>query len=118
MDEFVRAFNVTRDRLLADRVLWAATSEERRRGLLGRDRIDPGEGAYIVPTQWIHMFGMRVPLDVAFLDAKGRILHIHHSLKPNRLSRIVWRADGALELRAGTFLETGTSVGDVIEFRS
>ena len=116
MNDIVRAINTTRDRVVAERVVWAGTSETRRRGLLGRDHLPPDEGMYIVPTQWIHMFGMRFPIDVAFLDDSGRVLHIHHELKRNRLSRPVWRAEGALELAAGTLRASGTEVGDVIEF--
>lgn len=113
----VEAVNVTKGVALASRVEWAGTSAARRRGLLGKDHIERDEGAYIVPTQWIHMFGMRFPIDVAFLDSKGRVLHVCHALQPNRLSAIVWRAEGALELAAGVLRETGTEVGDIIEFR-
>lgn len=109
--------NVTKGVVVACRVEWAGTSESRRRGLLGRDHIEPTEGAYIVPTQWIHMFGMQFPIDVAFLDSEGHVLHICHALHPNRLSPIVWRAEGALELAAGALKATGTEVGDVIEIR-
>ena len=112
-----RAVNVTRNVVVATRVEWAGTSESRRRGLLGRDHIEPDEGAYIVPTQWIHMFGMQFPIDVAFLGDDGRVLQICHALHPNRLSPIVWRAEGALELSAGILQATGTEVGDIIEIR-
>lgn len=114
--ETVRAVNVTRDTVVATRVVWAGTSELRRRGLLGKNRIESDEGMYIVPTQWIHMFGMRFPIDVAYLAGDGRVLHIHHALKPNRLGRPVFRAEGALELVAGRLRETGTEIGDVILF--
>jgi uncharacterized membrane protein (UPF0127 family) len=60
---------------------------------------------------------MRFPIDVAFLSKDGRVLTVHHSLKPNRLSRIAIRAEGALELSAGRLRATGTEVGDVIELR-
>lgn len=113
--QLVRAINVTTDTLVASHVEWAGTSQARRRGLLGRDHLEPNQGMYIVPTQWIHMFGMRFPIDVAFLDGDGRVLWIHHVLKPNRLSRLVWRAEGALELAPGTLARSGTEVGHVIE---
>lgn len=116
-EELVSAVNVTKGVEIASRVIWAGTSDTRRRGLLGRSRIDADEGMYIVPTQWIHMFGMRFPIDVAFLGEDGTVLFIHHTLKPNRLSRLVWRAEGALELAAGVLEATGTTVGDVIELR-
>lgn len=115
--QFLRAVNVSKDCAVAARVQLTGTSKERRRGLLGRDTLDPAEGIYIVPTQWIHMFGMRFPIDVAFLASDGRVLFVHHALKPNRLSRLVWRADGALELAAGTLQASGTEVGDIIRFR-
>jgi len=116
-DECFEAINVTRDSIVASRVSLALTSIERRRGLLGRTTMDSDEGLYIVPTQWIHMFGMRFPIDVAFLTPSGRVLFIHHGLKPNRLSRLVWRAEGALELPAGALRASRTEVGDTIEIR-
>ncbi len=116
-DDLFQAINVSKGVVVACRVEWAGTSETRRRGLLGRDHVDSGEGAYIVPTQWIHMFGMQFPIDVAFLDSEGRVLHVCRALNPNRLSPIVWRAEGALELAAGTLEATNTEIGDVIEFR-
>jgi uncharacterized membrane protein (UPF0127 family) len=114
--DFVRAVNVSKGLTIATKVIWAGTSAARRKGLLGRDSISRDEGMYIVPTQWIHMFGMRFPIDVAFLSEDGKVLHIHRELKPNRLSRPVWRAEGALELAAGVLRESNTEVGDRIEF--
>jgi len=113
---FLQAVNVSKGGvILARKIEWAGTSAERRRGLLGRTQLDPEEGIYIVPCKWIHMFGMKFPIDVAFLARDGRVLTIHHGLKPNRLSRISLRAEGVLELAAGRLRATGTEVGDVIE---
>jgi len=116
-EEYIQAVNVTKDTLVASRVNLAITSEERRHGLLDRQQMATDEGLYIVPTQWIHMFGMRFPIDVAFLSSSGRVLWIQHNIKPNRFSRLVWRADGALELAAGTLQASNTEVGDTIELR-
>lgn len=114
----LEAVNVSKGEVtLARRVNWAGTSEERRRGLLGRTALDPEEGVYIVPCKMIHMFGMKFSIDVAFLAADGRVLAVHHSLKPNRLSRLSLRAEGILELAAGALRTTNTEVGDIIQFR-
>jgi uncharacterized membrane protein (UPF0127 family) len=59
---------------------------------------------------------MAFPIDVAFLARNGRVLALHAGLRPNRLSRLVFRAEGALELPAGTLAATGTRVGDVVDF--
>ncbi len=108
--------NVTKGTVIATRVQWA-TGAAKRRGLLGRDHLHLHEGMYLVPCQWIHMFGMRFPIDVAFLGSDGRVLALHHALPANRLSRLVLRAEGVLELAAGALRASDTEVGDVVELR-
>ena len=117
-EALLQAVNVSKgDKLVARRVEWAGTSAQRRRGLLGRSELDPEEGIYIVPCEGIHTFRMKFPIDVAFLGKDGKVLVVHHSLKPNRISRIVLRAQGVLELSAGRLRATDTDVGDIIRFR-
>ena len=115
-DRAISAVNITRGRVLAGRLEWAGTSETRRRGLLGRDTFSPGAGLYLVPCPWVHTFGMRFPIDLAFLAPDGRVLSIRENLSPNRLSRLVVKAEGVLELPSFTISSTGTKVGDVIQF--
>jgi len=44
----------------------------RRHGLLGRDRLD---GALLIePCRWIHMIGMRFPIDVAYCESDGVVV--------------------------------------------
>jgi uncharacterized membrane protein (UPF0127 family) len=112
----VQAVNTTRGLVLAERVVWA-TGAAKRRGLLGRDRLDLNEGIYLVPCQWVHMFGMKFPIDVAFIARSGIVLAVHRKLPPNRLSRLMLRAEGVLELAAGALSERYTVPGDRIEFR-
>ena len=74
--DVVSGFNRTKGTIVAERIVWA-TGPVRGRGLLGRDRLDTGDGIYLVPCKWIHMFGMRFPIDVAFLAADGRVADKH-----------------------------------------
>ena len=109
------ATNVTREKAIGEAVEWAGDSASRRRGLLGRSGLEPGQGLYIVPCCWIHTFGMKFAIDVAYLDRNGRIVAIRENVAPNRLSLPALGAEGALELPAFTLRNTGTRVGDVIE---
>ncbi len=84
---------------------------------MGRATMDPEGGIYLVPCEGIHTFGMKFPIDVVFLDSKGRVMAVHHGLKPRRLSKILLRAEGVLELAEGRLRETGTEIDDLIEFR-
>ncbi len=88
---------------------------ERSRGLIGRRSY---EGAMILArTRSIHSFGVRFPLDVAFLDRDMVVLTV---LRLRRfgvtLPRL--RASQTLEARAGCFERWGLRPGDALEFRA
>ncbi|MBN3040972.1 MAG: DUF192 domain-containing protein, partial [Candidatus Omnitrophica bacterium] len=53
-------------------------------GLMFRESIDPDEGLIFYNAPSIHMFCMRFPIDVVFLDKNHKIIKISHSLKPWR----------------------------------
>jgi uncharacterized membrane protein (UPF0127 family) len=112
----MRVVNRTRGILLGDRVRTARTFLSRFVGLLGTAAIADGEGLWIVPCRSVHTLGMRYPIDVAFLDARGVVVGILERLPPNRVGSLVRDARGALELPAGTLAATGTSAGDRLEF--
>ena len=108
--------NRTRDVTLAEFVRLADSPSSRRIGLLQRDKLEPGEGLWIYPTQAIHTFGMRFPIDVAFLDRRLRIKRIYGNLMPCRLTSLIWGARSVLELEAGCLAASGTLVGDELHF--
>jgi hypothetical protein len=90
----------------------AADRQARRRGLLGRDGVD---GVLVLePCRQVHTFRMRFAIDVAFCARDGRILRLVPSMRPGRVSRVVWRARRALESEAGRFAEWQLHVGDVV----
>ncbi len=87
---------------------------DRHRGLLGRETV---EGALLIrPCRQVHTFGMRVPIDVAFCDREGRVLRTM-TLRPWRISPVVWRSTMALEASAGAFERWRLREGDRIEVR-
>jgi uncharacterized membrane protein (UPF0127 family) len=113
----VRVVNRTRGILLGDKVRTARTFLSRLVGLLGTAAIADGEGLWIVPCRSVHTLGMRYPIDVAFLDARGIVIGVLEGLPPNRVGRVFRDARGALELRSGILAATGTSPGDRLEFQ-
>ena len=112
----VRAWNATRSVELGDRVAVADTHWTRLRGMLGRSEPESGEGLLLRPCRAVHMYGMRFPLDVAFLTEDGRVVGLYPHLPPSRRSRVHRDASAALELPAGRLAETGTEIGDEIRF--
>ena len=114
-DVTVRVVNRTRGIVLGDKVRTASTFLSRLVGLLGTTAIADGEGLWIVPCRCVHTLGMRTPIDVAFLDARGIVVGILEGLPPNRVGRIFRDARGALELRSGILAATGTAPGGRLE---
>ena len=100
-------------RVLADTATIAGDSASRRRGLLDRDHLAPGEAVIIAPTQAVHTFGMGFPIDVVFVDRSGRVLTVAHEVPPRRV-RGAWGAFAAIELRAGRCRTVGVGPGDVV----
>jgi uncharacterized protein len=117
----LRALNRTRGTVLCERLEVAASMAAQSRGLLGRDGLDAGagmlfEGSGFLPLMWMHMFFMRFAIDIVFLDQANRVRRINHSLKPWRVSSMVFGARKALELEAGAAARSQAMTGDQIEF--
>lgn len=100
--------------MLADRANLANTSATRRTGLLKHTRLDPGEGLWIVPSEGVHTFGMKFPIDVLFLDKKRRVKKMRPNMVRGKIAFSLL-SHSTLELPAGTIEETGTRPGDQLE---
>jgi uncharacterized membrane protein (UPF0127 family) len=93
----------------------AVDSESRRRGLLGRDSFPAGHAIVLAPSNAIHMFFMRFPIDVLFVRRNGEVVRVAANVRPWRIA-VALRAYAAIELPAGTIEQSGTRKGDVVEF--
>jgi uncharacterized membrane protein (UPF0127 family) len=89
------------------------SSFARARGLLGRSGLEPGDGMLIDAAPSVHMFFMRFPIDVVFLDRDWKVVRVVHGLRPWRVAA-ARRAVAALELPAGSAAEAGIEEGDVL----
>jgi len=104
--------NQTRSTVVAGEVRLARSPWARGLGLMGHPGLAPGQALVLQPESSIHMFFMRFPLDVLFLDGAGQVLHLYESLRPWRLSRIVRGAKQVVELPPGSIAASGTQIGD------
>ncbi len=95
----------------------ADTPELRRRGLMFRQRLPRGQGMLLLwkkpgmAALW--MKNTLVPLDMIFIDAAGRIVHIHENAKPGDLTPIAAGRPvlAVLELPAGEVRRLGLHYG-------
>jgi uncharacterized membrane protein (UPF0127 family) len=120
---FLRAINRTRGTVVCEHLEDAGGLAGQSRGLLGRDRLEPGHGMLfdngrLTPFMWMHMFFMKFAIDIVFLGRDGRVLRISRELRPWRVSAIVFGARRALELEARAAAASATQIGDIIAIES
>jgi hypothetical protein len=99
--------------VLAEECGLALTTCQRFRGLMLRRELPEGQGMLFPHCSSIHMFFMRFPVDLVYLDREGEVVKIVEGLKPWRLS-FCSGARSALELPAGTVQRTGLEVGQAV----
>jgi uncharacterized protein len=85
--------------LLGFSVPVASTVPSRFLGLALLRRERAGEGLLIPRCRSVHTFGMRFPLDLLFLDERGRVVEIRRDVAPRSLVRCA-AASAVLELPA------------------
>ncbi|MEP6774143.1 MAG: DUF192 domain-containing protein [Chloroflexota bacterium] len=107
--------NITRGITIADQAVRAASFLARGRGLMLAPPLAKGGALVIEPCNSIHMFFMRYPLDVIFLDENDTVLFMYKGIKPWRMGRVVRYAKCAVELPEGTIAASRTEVGDKLQ---
>ena len=82
----MKLVNARTERPVAVHVEIAATRSTRKKGLLGRDSLPSGSALVITPCNAVHTVGMRFPIDVVFVDGKGRVRKIVRDLRSWRMA--------------------------------
>jgi len=109
----VRVINLTREMVLAEHAELADNYWTRFVGLMGRREVPDGGGLVLKPGGGIHMWFMRIPLDVIHVDKRDRVTHVLRGIKPWRFGPLFVGGKLAIELGAGTAAQT--QVGDQID---
>jgi uncharacterized protein len=108
----VRVLNVSRGAVLAEHAELADNIWTRFMGLMGRAELPPGAGLVLKPGGGIHMWFMRIPLDVIHVDKRDRVTHVLRGIKPWRFGPLFVGGKLAIELPVGT--ADATQVGDQV----
>jgi uncharacterized membrane protein (UPF0127 family) len=104
--------------LIADKCHVAESFLDRLRGLIGKTRLDAGFGMLFPRCNDIHMWFMRIPIDVVFVKSTGaarvlRVTRVVESVKPWKLLPLRdGSASDTLELPVGTIQRCDIREGD------
>jgi uncharacterized membrane protein (UPF0127 family) len=102
-----------RDAALATTVEPAFDSARRNRGLLGRDGLPARTALIIAPSNAVHTFQMRFPIDIVFAARDGRVLKIRSAVPKGRIA-FAWGGFAVIEMAAGEATRAGLQTGDVL----
>ncbi|MBI4673629.1 MAG: DUF192 domain-containing protein [Chloroflexi bacterium] len=115
MPRTLQVFNRSQNTKLVTSGVVADNPWARLVGLMGKRSLPDGFGLLLRNEAAIHTFGMRIPIDVVYLDRVGIIVRITETMPPARFGPLVRGARDVLELPAGTLSRTHTRVGDQLE---
>jgi uncharacterized membrane protein (UPF0127 family) len=96
---------------LARAVEVADTRRSRRRGLLGRERLDADAALMLVPCAAVHTAFMQFPIDLVFVDGDGFAVRTESRVRPWRIA-VELRARAVIELPAGHLEQCDVQPGD------
>ena len=114
MTKMVTLINQTQNQPIADKVMVADNYWLRLKGLLGKKELNDGEGLWLKPCNSVHMFFMKIPLDLVFLDKDNKVIHLIENLKPWQVSPVVKESKSVLELPVGLINLTRISLKDTL----
>jgi len=111
-----RLENTRNGQTVAGEIWTAFDSKTRRKGLLGRDSMPEGSALIIAPSNSIHTFFMRFPIDIAFVSRDGLIVSMRSALPAWRIA-LSLRAYAVIEFPAGALARSDTRAGDVLSIQ-
>lgn len=100
----------------------AVTPGTREHGLMERKSLAPNDGMlFVFPREervWFWMKNTPLPLDMLFLDARGRIIHIARNTTPFSETPIdsTGPTRSVVELAGGAAEKRGIAVGDTLTY--
>ena len=116
MTALYRIESLKNQAVIADKCKVARSFFDRLIGLMGRRNFNGGEGLLFPRCNDVHMWFMRIPIDVVFLrnkDERKIVTSVREELRPWRpLPVHDFQAEEALELPAGTVRRCGIAKGD------
>jgi uncharacterized membrane protein (UPF0127 family) len=105
-------YNQTRESFLSLGITAADTTASRLRGLIGRRSLKSDEGIWVVPSRGVHTIGVRVALDLIYLDQDHRVSHLLEHFPTFRIAPFRRQSASVLQLATHSIYSSQTQVGD------
>lgn len=100
--------------IILDEIEIADTIWKRFSGLMFKKKIPSNKGMLLRPSNSVHTFFMKFPIDVIFVDKNDQVIRVVPNMQPYRISPIVFKSTYIIESRPN-ILSKKLKVGDKIE---
>ena len=114
----MKILNKTTNQVISDNAKTADTFISRLVGLLNRASLNPGEALLITHCHSIHMFFMRFPIDVIFINDENNVVGLIKGIKPFQMSPFFLKASCAIETPIGVIDQSKTAIGHWLKLDS
>ena len=101
---------------VVERIILADSFWKRLKGLLGTSELPEETGLLLKPCRQIHTWWMKYSIDVLYLDADGKVLHIDPEVPPNKWKKPIAEAQMVLEVAAGLCRKKKIKIGQKTDF--
>jgi uncharacterized membrane protein (UPF0127 family) len=112
----MKLVNLSNGEMISHHVMEAQTFWKRFKGLMFSKQLPPGWGLHIQPCLSIHTFFMNYAIDILHLDSDHNIVATEENLAPRRIGKKVKGTISVVELPAGSIQQSGTKVGQAVQF--
>lgn len=102
------------NRIIYSYIKEACSFGDRFKGLMGRKKLEDGEGMFFPNCSSIHCFFMKIPIDVVCLDKDYTVVGIE-TVEPWKVGHYFKGTRHILEVKAGS--ASGICIGDKLEIR-
>jgi len=103
--------NVTTNETVATGIDKADSFTKRLVGLLGRSSLQADEGLWFDKCSAIHTLGMRMPIDVIFINSNNEVVKLCLNVQAGCWSLSCRKARGLIELSSGTLEKCDIKLG-------
>ncbi len=113
----MRIINLTKNHILAENIFLADNFLKRLKGLLGYKSFEKNQAMILRPSNAVHTFFMRFPIDVLFIDRNNTVVKTVSNMGSFRATGIYLKSAFVIELPAGVINSTQTTEGDYLQIQ-
>ena len=106
--------NRTKGKVITERARFARSFFKRMFGYMFRARIEADDALIFYSAPSMHMFFMRFPLDIVFLDKSNKVIRIFKSIGPWRLANC-FQSKVTIEFSADVTTKIPIELGDILD---